>query len=62
MMMKTFSAIGNADASPVVYVVKTQTLKTAMEKWGFKNYPKEWWHFTLQDETYRDDYFDFEVQ
>lgn len=39
-----------------------QVLKSAMEKQGFKNYPKEWWHFILKDEPYKNDYFDFEVQ
>ena len=24
-----------------------------MEKHGFVNYPKEWWHFTLQDEPFK---------
>jgi D-alanyl-D-alanine dipeptidase len=33
-----------------------------MEKQGFTNYPKEWWHFVLKDEPYKSDYFDFEVQ
>lgn len=39
-----------------------QILKSAMEKQGFTNYPKEWWHFALKDEPYKNDYFDFEVQ
>lgn len=39
-----------------------QILKSAMEKQGFTNYPKEWWHFVMKDETYKNDYFDFEVQ
>lgn len=26
---------------------------------GFRNYSKEWWHFTLRGEPYRDQYFDF---
>jgi D-alanyl-D-alanine dipeptidase len=37
-------------------------LREAMEKHGFKNYPKEWWHFVLNDEPYKAQYFDFEVQ
>jgi zinc D-Ala-D-Ala dipeptidase len=39
-----------------------QILKLAMEKHGFINYPKEWWHFSLNDEPYPKDYFDFEIQ
>ena len=37
-------------------------LKAVMEKHGFVNYPKEWWHYTLKDEPYPDTYFDFPVQ
>ncbi|MCC2596920.1 M15 family metallopeptidase [Pusillimonas sp. MFBS29] len=34
-------------------------LQTVMTKHGFKPYPKEWWHFTLDNEPFPDDYFDF---
>lgn len=37
-------------------------LKSIMEKYGFANYRKEWWHFTLKDEPYPDTYFDFVVK
>ncbi|MCK4562703.1 MAG: M15 family metallopeptidase [Flavobacteriaceae bacterium] len=37
-------------------------LKRRMEKQGFKSYPKEWWHFTLEKEPYPDTYFDFPVE
>jgi len=37
-------------------------LKTLMEKHGFRNYSKEWWHFTLINEPYPDTYFNFIVQ
>ena len=37
-------------------------LKTVMEKHGFKNYEKEWWHFTLEHEPYPDTYFDFVIE
>jgi D-alanyl-D-alanine dipeptidase len=37
-------------------------LKSIMEKYGFKNYDKEWWHYTLEHEPFSDTYFDFEVQ
>lgn len=40
-----------------------------MENFGFMNYaaawgdnPQEWWHFTLKDEPFTDQYFDFEVK
>lgn len=37
-------------------------LKTLMEKHGFRNYEKEWWHFTLVNEPYPDTYFDFIIE
>jgi D-alanyl-D-alanine dipeptidase len=37
-------------------------LKSLMEKYGFKNYDMEWWHFTLKNEPYPDTYFDFPIE
>ena len=37
-------------------------LKTLMEKHGFRNYDKEWWHYTLNNEPYPDTYFNFPVK
>ena len=37
-------------------------LKTLMEKHGYKNYDKEWWHFTFRDEPFPDTYFYFIVE
>lgn len=37
-------------------------LQSLMLKYGFRNYPKEWWHFTLSNEPFPDTYFDFEVK
>jgi len=39
-----------------------QTLKTAMDRRGFRNYSKEWWHFTLRGEPYTNTYHDFPVE
>lgn len=36
-------------------------LVEAMQAHGFKNYAKEWWHFTLQPEPYPDTIFDFPI-
>jgi len=36
-------------------------LKTIMEKQGFKNFEREWWHFTLQNEPFPETYFDFAI-
>lgn len=37
-------------------------LKTLMEKHGFSNYDKEWWHYTLNNEPYPNTYFDFKIK
>lgn len=37
-------------------------LKSVLEKHGFENYDKEWWHFTLKNEPYPDTFFDFPVK
>lgn len=36
-------------------------LQSVMQKHGFRNYPKEWWHFTLRGEPFPKTYFDFLV-
>ena len=36
-------------------------LKTLLEKYGFKNYAFEWWHYTYRPEAYPATYFDFTV-
>jgi zinc D-Ala-D-Ala dipeptidase len=38
------------------------TLKSVMERNGFKNLAEEWWHYTLKNEPYADEYFDFKVE
>ena len=38
-----------------------QRLKAAMERRGFRNYSKEWWHFTLRGEPHPQTFFDFPV-
>ena len=37
-------------------------LQSAMEKHNFRNYPKEWWHYTLRWEPFPDTYFEFLVE
>lgn len=37
-------------------------LKAVLEKHGFENYEKEWWHFTLKHEPYPESYFNFPVE
>lgn len=36
-------------------------LKSLMEKHGFENYSREWWHFGFVNELYPDTYFNFPV-
>ena len=37
-------------------------LKDTMEKYGFVNYDKEWWHYTLKNEPFPKTYFDFVIK
>lgn len=37
-------------------------LRDIMEAAGFTNYDQEWWHYTLNDEPFADQYFDFPVR
>lgn len=37
-------------------------LKSIMEKSGFQNYLKEWWHYTLKDEPNKNSYFNVDVK
>lgn len=37
-------------------------LAAVMARRGFRPYAKEWWHFTLRDEPFHDQYFDFPVR
>lgn len=37
-------------------------LQVLMAKHGFRPYPKEWWHFTLNAEPYPDTYFNFAIE
>ncbi|TPV35490.1 M15 family metallopeptidase [Paucihalobacter ruber] len=39
-----------------------QILQEAMKRFGFRNYPMEWWHFTLRNEPFPETYFDFPVE
>jgi D-alanyl-D-alanine dipeptidase len=37
-------------------------LRDAMARRGFRNYPLEWWHYTLEGEPYPETYFDVPVR
>ncbi|WP_299524370.1 M15 family metallopeptidase [Winogradskyella sp.] len=52
----------NYDGITEVQKKNRQLLQTVMLKHNFRNYPKEWWHFTLRWEPFPKTYFDFEVE
>ena len=37
-------------------------LQEVMLKYGFRNYAREWWHFTLRGEPFPKTYFDFPIE
>jgi D-alanyl-D-alanine dipeptidase len=38
------------------------TLKSVMERNGFRNLKEEWWHYTLRNEPFPNTYFDFKIE
>lgn len=54
------SWVENKDLSPQQRANR-MLLQSVMRKHGFRNYPKEWWHFTLIGEPFPDTYFDFVI-
>ena len=58
-------SVASATASELVSAearANRMILKKAMQKFGFRNYRKEWWHYTYKPEVFRKTYFDFEVR
>lgn len=51
----------DSSISPLQYNNRMLLQKT-MEENGFVHLPQEWWHFTLKNEDYPDQYFDFDVK
>ena len=51
-----YSSISDAQKS------NRMLLQSVMLKHGFRNYSKEWWHFTLRGEPFPDTYFDFPIK
>ena len=37
-------------------------IRDIMESVGFEILPEEWWHFTLENQPYPDEFFDFEIE
>jgi zinc D-Ala-D-Ala dipeptidase len=55
-------ASATADTSVSLFgQANRQVLQTAMTSAGFRNYAAEWWHFTLINEPFPDQFFDFIV-
>jgi D-alanyl-D-alanine dipeptidase len=59
-----FDEISNTDSKYVTDVQRKNrmTLKEMMELNGFKNFPQEWWHYSIKPEPYPDQFFDFNVE
>jgi len=47
---------------PFVAQNNRKMLKNMMEKYGFKNYSKEWWHYEYKNNVYKRTRFDFIVK
>ncbi|MCC8417239.1 MAG: M15 family metallopeptidase [Rickettsia endosymbiont of Bryobia graminum] len=47
---------------PEQYLQNRNYLRSKMTKHGFKEYEVEWWHYTLENEPYKDRYFDFDIE
>jgi zinc D-Ala-D-Ala dipeptidase len=47
---------------PLQQKINRLLLKSLMEKHAFRNYEKEWWHYTLNNEPFPDTYFDFLIE
>uniref|UniRef100_A0AC34FJ65 D-Ala-D-Ala dipeptidase n=1 Tax=Panagrolaimus sp. ES5 TaxID=591445 RepID=A0AC34FJ65_9BILA len=43
------------------FVKRRQYLREIMERNGFQAYSKEWWHYTLKNEPYKNKFFDFDI-
>jgi D-alanyl-D-alanine dipeptidase len=47
---------------PPAVVSNRNRLLAIMQQAGFGNYSHEWWHFTLENEPYEEQRFDFPVE
>jgi D-alanyl-D-alanine dipeptidase len=44
------------------YLIRRNYMHFVLSKHGFNSYPKEWWHYTLENEPFPDTYFDFDIR
>src|SRR5262249_16924650 len=59
-----FDALAHTDNPTISETARhnRQVLRSIMEREGFVNLDKEWWHYTLKEEPFPDTYFDFPVE
>ncbi len=59
-----FDPVSNTDSLAITPAqhANRQRLKRMMERQGFRNYAREWWHYTLAREPFTQQYFDFPVR
>lgn len=59
-----FGEFANTDSPRITEAQRAnrERLRDAMEKHGFENYPKEWWHYTFKPEPTPETAFDFPVR
>ena len=55
------SWVANTDLS-AQQLKNRERLQAVMKKHNFRNYPKEWWHFTLRWEPFPKTFFDFVIE
>lgn len=59
-----FGVESSYDYSGLTYEQSSNRLLlfSVMKKYGFKHFINEWWHFTLENESFPDTYFNFNVE
>ncbi|KKN99132.1 M15 family metallopeptidase [Pseudohongiella sp.] len=59
-----FDALSHTDNPDVgaQALANRHLLRELMNAAGFVNYDQEWWHYTLREEPFTDQYFDFPIQ
>lgn len=59
-----FDSLSHTDSKEVTRAQRRNRLKlkSLMERHGFRNFSKEWWHYSFRPEPYPDQYFDFDVE
>jgi D-alanyl-D-alanine dipeptidase len=59
-----FDPVSHTDSQAVSREARSHRmrLRATMDRHGFENHPKEWWHYTLRDEPYPDRYRDVPIR